>query len=190
MSDALEILSKQAQKIIFLGLGLIALGIIVLVYPQQSGMTVAFIVGLLLLLGGLLRLAFAWLSVSWGDTFLRFLFGLLAVLAGGYMVAQPATGLQALTIVVIIYLIADGISEIIFALRVPPATGGTLIMLSGAVTLLLGVLLWLGWPWSGEKAIGLMIGLKLLLDGVALVGIGMTARRGLKAVGTSGTEHR
>jgi uncharacterized membrane protein HdeD (DUF308 family) len=106
------------------------------------------------------------------------------------MVAQPATGLQALTIVVIIYLIADGISEIIFALRVPPATGGTLIMLSGAVTLLLGVLLWLGWPWSGEKAIGLMIGLKLLLDGVALVGIGMTARRGLKAVGTSGTEHR
>jgi uncharacterized membrane protein HdeD (DUF308 family) len=190
MSDALEILSKQAQRIIFLGLGLIALGIVVLVYPQQSGMTVAFILGLLLLIGGLLRLAFAWLSVSWGDTFLRFLFGLLAVLAGGYMMVQPAIGLQALTIVVIIYLIADGISEIIFALRVPPATGGTLILLSGAVTLLLGVLLWLGWPWSGEKAIGLMIGLKLLLDGVALVGIGMTARRRLKTVGTSPTEHR
>ena len=44
MSDVLEILSKQAKKIILLGLGLIALGIIVLVYPQQSGMTVAFIV--------------------------------------------------------------------------------------------------------------------------------------------------
>ena len=97
---------------------------------------------------------------------------------------QPAIGLQALTIVVIIYLIADGISEILFALRVPPATGGTLILLSGAVTLLLGVLLWLGWPWSGEKAIGLIIGLKLLLDGAALVGIGITARRGLKAIGT------
>ena len=52
MSDALEILSKQAQKIILLGVGLIALGIIVLVYPQQSGMTVAFIAGLLLLIGG------------------------------------------------------------------------------------------------------------------------------------------
>ena len=190
MSGALEILSKQAQKIIFLGLGLIALGLIVLVYPQQSGMTVVFVVGLLLLIGGLLRLAFAWLSVSWGDTFLRFLLGLLAVLAGGYMIAQPAAGLQALTIVVIIYLIADGISEIVFALRVPPATGGTLILLSGALTLLLGALLWLGWPWTGEKAIGLMIGLKLLLDGAALVGIGVTARRGLNAIGKSGAEHQ
>ena len=104
------------------------------------------------------------------------------------MVAQPATGLQALTIVVIIYLIADGISEIIFALRVPPATGGTLIMLSGAVTLLLGVLLWLGWPLTGEKAIGLMIGLKLLLDGAVLVGIGITARRGLKSIGAPGSQ--
>lgn len=190
MSDALEILSKQAQKIVFLGLGLIVLGIIVLVYPQQSGMTVAFVVGLLLLIGGLLRLTFAWLSASWGDALLRFLFGLLAVLAGGYMVAQPAAGLQILTIVAIIYLIADGISEIVFALRVPPATGGTLILFSGALTLLLGVLLWFGWPWSGEKAIGLMIGLKLLLDGAVLIAIGMTARRGLKAIGSSGAEHR
>lgn len=185
MFDVLENLSKQAQKIIFLGLGLIALGIIVLVYPQQSGMTVTVVVGLLLLLGGLLRLAFAWLSVSWGDALLRFLFGALAVFAGGYMVAQPAAGLQILTLVVIIYLIADGISEIVFALRVPPATGGTLILLSGALTLLLGVLLWFGWPWSGEKAIGLLIGLKLLLDGAVLVGIGMTGRRRLKAISSS-----
>jgi len=185
MSDVLENLSKQALKIIFLGLGLLALGIIVLVYPQQSGMTVTVVVGLLLLLGGLLRLAFAWLSVSWGDALLRFLFGLLAVVAGGYMVAQPAAGLQILTLVVIIYLIVDGISEIVFALRVPPATGGTLILLSGALTILLGVLLWLGWPWSGEKAIGLLIGLKLLLDGAVLLGIGMTARRSLKSISSA-----
>ena len=146
MSNALENLTKQARNIIFLGLGLIVLGIIVLVYPQQSGMTVTVVVGMLLLIGGLLRLAFAWLSVSWGDAFLRFLFGLLAVVAGGYMVAQPAAGLQVLTIVVIIYLLADGISEIIFALRVPPATGGVMILLGGALTVLLGVLLWFGWP--------------------------------------------
>ena len=186
MSNALENLSKQAQNIIILGLGLIVLGIIVLIYPQQSGMTVTVVVGALLLIGGLLRLAFAWLSVSWGDAFLRFLFGLLAVVAGGYMVVQPAAGLQLLTLVVIIYLLADGISEIIFALRVPPATGGTMVMLGGALTVLLGVLLWLGWPWSGENAIGLLIGIKLLLDGAVLVGIGMTARRGLKELGSTG----
>lgn len=183
MPTVLKNLSKQAQKIIFLGLGLIALGIIVMVYPQQSGMTVTVVVGVLLLIGGLLRLAFAWLSASWGDAFLRFLFGLLAVVAGGYMVAQPSAGLQVLTIVVIIYLIADGISEIIFALRVPPATGGVMIMLGGALTVLLGVLLWLGWPWSGENAIGLLIGIKLLVDGGVLLGIGMTASGWLKKLG-------
>ena len=63
-------------------------------------------------------------------------------------------------------------------------------MMSGVVTLLPGKLLWLGWPWSGEKAIGLMMGLKLLLDGVAIAGIGMTARRSLKAFGTSGADHQ
>ena len=40
-----------------------------------------------------------------------------------------------------------------------------------------------------QRLLGLIIGLKLLLDGAALVGIGMTARRGLKAIGTSGAEH-
>jgi uncharacterized membrane protein HdeD (DUF308 family) len=47
----------------------------------------------------------------------------------------------------------------------------------------LGVLLWLGWPWSGENAIGLLIGIKLLVDGGVLLGIGMTASGWLKKLG-------
>jgi uncharacterized membrane protein HdeD (DUF308 family) len=102
--------------------------------------------------------------------------GVLALVAGGMMIADPALGLQAITIIAILYLIADGVSQIVFAVRLPPAAGGVWIMLSGIVSVVLGILIWRGWPVSGEQAVGLFIGIKLILDGIALIAVAAAAR--------------
>jgi uncharacterized membrane protein HdeD (DUF308 family) len=44
------------------------------------------------------------------------------------------------------------------------------------VSVVVGVLLWRQWPVSGELAIGVLIGIKLILDGVELIGVGATAK--------------
>jgi uncharacterized membrane protein HdeD (DUF308 family) len=116
------------------------------------------------------------MSLGWGSTFLRGLVGVLTIIAGGYMIARPEAGSQALAMVLVFYLFADGISSLIFAFRLPPAAGGVWVMMGAVASLLVGVLMWRQWPLAGELAIGVLIGIKLILDGTELIGVGSAAK--------------
>jgi uncharacterized membrane protein HdeD (DUF308 family) len=78
--------------------------------------------------------------------------------------------------VLVFYLVADGITSLIFALRLPPATGGAWMMLGAVASLVIGILMYMQWPASGELAVGILIGIKLILDGSTLIGVGSVAK--------------
>lgn len=169
-------IAKFGVKIRWLGIGLLVLGALAVYAPQTAGMTVSVIVGIILIIGGIFRTVFAWLAPGWGSLFLRAAVGILTIIAGGYMIGQPDVGSQALAIVLVFYLFADGITSLIFALRLPPATGGAWVMLGAIASLVIGVLMWMQWPASGDLAIGILIGIKLILDGIVLIGVGFAAK--------------
>ncbi len=159
------------------GLALVVLGLFAMFLPNYAGLTMGVVVGGFLFLSGLTRVAFAWVAGSWGSTLLRFAFGVLAMIAGGTMVAQPGTGLRVIVLVAIFYFVVDGISAILFALRLPPAAGGASVILSGIVSLALGIMMWRDWPFPGEQMLGIYVGVKLLIDGAVMLVIGQTARK-------------
>ena len=105
-----------------------------------------------------------------------------AIVAGGVMIFQPETGLRVLTIVVIVYLIADGVSQILFAVPLAPGAGGFWVMASGILSVVLGVLIWRQWPVSGESAVGILVGLKLIMDGVVMLAVTAAIRALGKAI--------
>ena len=49
-------------------------------------------------------------------------------------------------------------------------------MLGAVASLIIGVLIWRQWPLSGELAIGVLIGIKLILDGIELIAVVATAK--------------
>lgn len=160
------------------GLLLVVLGLLTILLPRYAGMTIGVVVGIFLVLSGFVRVAFAWAAGSWGSVLLRYAFGALAMVAGSMMVAQPATALRVIIIVAIVYFIVDGVSAILFALRLPPAAGGAPMILSGIVSLVLGVMLWRNWPLPGEQMLGIYMGVKLLVDGIVMLVIS----RGVRAI--------
>jgi len=85
--------------------------------------------------------------------------------------------LAALTLILMAYLLATGILEIVVAFQLRPADGWGLELFSGAVTLLLGILLWRQFPLSGAWAIGILFGIKMVFSGWAFVFIGRAARK-------------
>jgi len=163
----------------WIGVGLIILGALALAVPQQSGLAIAVGVGILLLLSGGLRVVFLFLAPSWGAFFLRLLFGGLSVVAGAYMILDPALGLKAITIVAIAYFIFDGVVEILIGIQLPAGGGGVWMMLSGAVSLALGIFIWRQWPMSGDVAVAILVGIKLILNGIVIIALA----RGAKALG-------
>lgn len=169
-------IARVTKPFIVAGIVLILLGALCIYAPRQSGMTVGVLVGIYLVVSGLLRTAVFWIAESWGSAILRLILGVLAIIAGGVMIADPALGLHAITIVAIAYLIADGVTAILFGLRLPPGSGGIWILLSGVASIVLGVLIWREWPFAGDQAVGILIGAKLILDGVGLMAVAAAAR--------------
>ena len=48
--------------------------------------------------------------------------------------------------------------------------------LAGIVSLAIGIMMWRGWPLPGEQMLGILMGAKLIVDGVVIFIIGQSAR--------------
>lgn len=154
----------------FVGLGvvLVVLGIIALLNVVDATLVTTILVGWLLLFGGIAQVVAAFATE--GSTGSRILLGLLGVLyavVGWNFIGDPLQGAVALTIVVAIVLIVEGIIRVFTAI-----SGGTthrgLVAFIGIINILLGVWLWSGIPVSGV-AIGFFVGFELVMAGIVWI---------------------
>jgi len=141
--------------------------------PFVSGVWAATMVAILLIVAGVSRFIHAFQ----GGGFWSGLFGLMALITGGVMVAKPLLGLASLTMVLIIYFLAHGISEIIAAFQFRPEKGWGWLLLSGVVSILLSQLILNQWPFSGAWAIGTLVGIQLIFSGMTMIMLGSAVKR-------------
>jgi len=178
----LSSLKKSSRTVIIFAVILILLGILSIIMPSSSGIAITVIVGVVFVIGGLIRTTFAFLTTSWGSAILRFLFGIIILVAGIWLIINPSMGMNVLTIYLAVIFIADGLSEILFSFFLKPLGGGSMMLLDGILGIVLGILIWVKWPASGDWAIGLLVGIKLVIDGIALLTLGMVGKKTVEAV--------
>jgi len=154
------------------GLVTLILGMLSIVAPGISGVSVAFLVGVLLTAAGIARLIFAFEAKSFGSGVLTFLLGGLSILVGLVMVGKPLLGLVSLTLALAAFFAADGIVEFFGAFKVKPAKGWVWMIISGIVSIILAGLIVYQWPVSGEWAIGILVGVRLIFAGWSMIGLG------------------
>ncbi|MBV8948311.1 MAG: DUF308 domain-containing protein [Solirubrobacterales bacterium] len=92
------------------------------------------------------------------------LVGLLSVVAGGILVAKPSHSLATLAVVMGIFLLIDGIIELVLSLGRSEANRA-LAAIVGLLTIVVGILL-IRHPTHAVNAIGLIIGIWLVAAGV------------------------
>jgi uncharacterized membrane protein HdeD (DUF308 family) len=167
---------RNAGWFLALGIILVILGTIAL--GRSIFVTLASVIffGWLLVVGGVAEAVQAFWQRQWGGFFLHLLGGVLYVVVGLIVVANPGVSAVALTLVVALFFLIAGAFRIIGALtmRFPEWRW---VLLNGAVTLLLGLLIWRQWPFSGLWVIGLFIGIDLIFTGWAWIMLSLTARR-------------
>lgn len=176
MQEGLEMVGAVGTKVRNLGIFVAILGALAIWAPQFTGKTLAVVIGVLMIFGGVGRTMFSWVAPTWGNALLRAAVGILTIIAGGYIILQPEVGSKALAIVMMVYLIVDGVTSLVFSLRMPPVVSGGWMILGSLASIGLGVLMWMQWPASGELAVGLLIGVKLLFDGIGLIAMGVAAK--------------
>ena len=166
----------------FVGFGvvLVILGAIALWNVVDATLVTTIFIGWLLVLGGIVQIigAFA-TSGSMGARVLMGLVGIPYAIVGINIVADPLQGAVALTIVIAIVLIVEGIIRLFAAFNEATPQRGLVAVLA-VINILLGLWLWSGIPTTGV-AIGFFVGLQLLFAGILLIVGGFAARSAIQS---------
>jgi uncharacterized membrane protein HdeD (DUF308 family) len=156
---------------------MILAGILAIAVPQAGGIAVSLLVGWLLVFSGGAHLVFAWHTRTTGAIVWELLLGILYVFVGCYLLFRPVAGLASLTLALAIYLLAEGVLELILSFRLRPMPGSGWLLFDGIITLILGVMIWRTWPSSTEWVVGTLVGISMLFSGISRLMLSLAARR-------------
>lgn len=161
------------------GILLLVLGLIAIVLPAVATLALTIVFGWLFLISGIIGL----ITTFWMRHAPGFWWSLasaaLAVLAGGYLLAQPIAGALSLTVVLIAFFIIEGIASVMFATDHRRELSGQWgwMLVSGIVDLVLSVMLIAGLPSTAVWALGLLVGINMVFGGMALTAMALHARK-------------
>jgi uncharacterized membrane protein HdeD (DUF308 family) len=158
---------------------MIAVGILAIVLPLAAGIGISILVSWLIFLTGRAHLVYAFEAKNTSGFFWRLLIAVFYIVGGAYLAFHPRLSLISLTLVLAVILFAEGLMQIFayFSLRL--LAGARWILMDGIVTLLLGLMIGLSWPWGSSWAIGTLVGVNFLLSGCTRLGYGGAVKRSL-----------
>jgi len=160
-----------ALGIIYVVAGLVALGSVLL-----ATVATVFVVGIMMLIAGVAEVINAFQIKTWGKFLLWLLLGVLYILAGFVTFENPLLAAALLTLVLGFSLVVSGIMRIVLAFSMKEGAPWIWVALSGAITLLLGLVILAHWPVSGLYILGLFLGIDLVLAGASWISVGFGLR--------------
>lgn len=168
------------NKIVLFVAGAICLlgGFVALFNPLAASFTAEQIAGWMFLFAGAIQ-AFAAFCEGWSvRAWLTGLLGVMGILVGVSLLARPLEGIIALTWLVAIFFIVSGAAKVILSWPLRETQVFWLLLGSGALSVILGVMILAGLPASAGIVLGTMLAIDLISSGVALIGLGLAKRPG------------
>ena len=171
----LEGLRKNWFLLLVLGILLVDVGLMVIGSAVIATLTTVIVLGILFLAGGDVEIVTAFWAHCWRGFWLQLLAGIVYAVLGFLLVQHPVAAAATFTLVLAAALMVGGVFRIVSAL-VDHFHGWGWVLLNGVVTLVLGVLIWRGWPESSLKIIGLFVGIDMLFAGWSWIMMALTVR--------------
>ncbi len=159
-----------------LGIGLLVLGVVAAGAAVTTTMVTLVILGSLIMLGGFIHLVGAVRERSSGGFWLGLTSGILYLVFGGLIAFHPAVGGAVLTLMLALLLLVGGIYRVAAAANIRVPNWGWAVA-SGAIDIVLAVMLLTQWPTSGFWFIGLCIGIALIFQGWSWIMIALVLRK-------------
>jgi uncharacterized membrane protein HdeD (DUF308 family) len=172
---------RSTGMTIFIGILLILAGLFAISLPLLAGVAASIAVAWLLLFAGCVHLFFGWHTRSAGSMIWKILIGLAYIAIALFMLSHPQRGLLTVTLLLAIYLLAEGILEIVIYARSRHLPGAGWFLFDAIVTIVLGVMIFKSWPGSSVWAVGTLVGISILFSGITRLSYAFAGRRALSA---------
>lgn len=169
-------LRTSSSRLLWLGLGLLVVGLLALIFPIVSTLVAALFVGWIFLLSGGFMFVGAFSIHGTGPFFGALLLGLLSMVAGVFLVFNPLAGAVALTLTIGVIFIFQGAFEIFFAFETRPHDGWVGMLISGIASIVMAVLIAAGWPAISLVVLGILLGVNLITTGIGYIMVSRSLR--------------
>lgn len=169
------------------GLTSILLGLAGIAFPFIVTLAAELLFGAVLVALGVVQVVRGLFSGEVASRGSTLLFGGVALAGGAMLLIYPPEGMLTLTALLAAFFLVGGMMKLLGALQLrnarmrelglPEASGRGWLALSGALSLGLGVLLFLGLPATADWALGLLLGVDLLFLGISEIALAIGVAR-------------
>jgi uncharacterized membrane protein HdeD (DUF308 family) len=164
-----EQIARHWKLLLTIGIVTSLAGIFSILVPIVTSITVAIFVGWALVVGGAVQFAHVIRKDAGWERIWRLGLAVITLLAGLSLLLFPLSGTITLTVVLVVWLFLSGGAQLGGWWHARHVEGSWTVGLTGLASVVLGILIWADLPSSGAWAIGLLVGIELLLYGVSLI---------------------
>ncbi|HEU5047300.1 MAG TPA: DUF308 domain-containing protein [Rickettsiales bacterium] len=161
-----EELRQHKGKYILQGILFILAGTLAAMIPTATALSAELLLGVIILGIGALQLM---LTLRARMHWWSLLSSILSIAIGLIMIWKPLPVLLTFVTLLAIFMTLEGIFELFLAFQFRPLRNWGWMLFSGTITLLLALLLWIGFPAFDILYMGWIIAANLLLYGVSLL---------------------
>ena len=176
LGTAMERLRHRWGWFLALGILSVVFGLLALLAVVLATVTAVYIIATFMVVAGGAEITVGFGAKTWGRSSLMVLAGLVYITAGAFAFAQPVPAAVFLTLMLGIALLVAGVVRIVVGTHMV-GHARTMVMIGGAFTALVGLLVVLGWPNNSVAILGTLLGVDLLFTGVMWIGFALRLRR-------------
>lgn len=168
-----DLVKRFCNTFLVEGIFLLIIGMLLLVLPQVSTLALSLMISVALILGGIYKFISSIIrrdeiEKSW----LSAIIALLMIATGAYLTIRPLFNLFILTMGVGIYFVLEGINSMVMAFESKGILKHWWVgLLAGLAQFALAFIILFGLPGTALFTIGVLIGINMLLSGIALISV-------------------
>jgi uncharacterized membrane protein HdeD (DUF308 family) len=170
-------LQRCSKTLLIAGIALIVLGMVAIIAPGIATLFVTTFLGWLFIISAVAEFYLAFQVHGGWRIAGAVLTGLISLMAGVWLLINPAAGAAALTLLLAAYFVATGVVKAVAAFQLRGVGGSGWTFFSAACSVILGLLVFNGWPGTAIWLLGLIVGIDLLFYGWALLALRSAVNR-------------
>jgi len=160
-----------------LGIVLVVCGALAVALPAVSTFAASVVLGFVLALAGIVKMVQSLRVKEWSGFIWQELTGAVELVGGILIYFNPLKGALAITLLIALVFLVQGILQIALAVRVRKQEGWYWFAIAGLVALAASAALTLKLPYTAIYTPGTIAGISLLVAGGAYIAIALTLRR-------------
>jgi len=152
-------------------------GFLALIFPAIFGTGVLVFIGWLLVISGVVQAIGLVGATKVPYFWLQLVSVALGIVVGFLLISRPEAGLLAVALLLVVYLMIEGVSRIVFALMIRPMNDWVYVLASGVVGVLVAIVLAANLGSAAHWLLGALLGVYLIAAGGALGWLAWNLRR-------------